>query len=90
MAKLGKLWGLDGIVCSPLELNKVKKLKEKNFITVVPGIHASKNENKRDQKRSLSIQEASKLGADYVVIGRSILKAKDPIQATKNILEQLC
>ena len=90
MTKLGKLWGIDGIVCSPLELQAVKKIAERDICIVVPGIRLSHTEEADDQKRILTPKEASRLGADYIVVGRPILKAKDPVRTTESILEQLC
>ena len=88
LATLSKRAGLSGIVCSPRETKKVKKLLGKNFIVVNPGIRplwAAKN----DQVRITTPREAIKNGADFIVIGRPITKAKDPIVAIKKIIEEL-
>lgn len=88
LAALSKKAGLNGIVCSPKETKKIKKLLGKNFIVVNPGIRplwARKN----DQARITTPKEAIENGADFIVIGRPITKAKDPVRAIKKIIEEL-
>jgi orotidine-5'-phosphate decarboxylase len=88
LAKLSKKAGLRGIVCSPQETWLVKKVCGKNFIVVNPGIRplwAAKG----DQKRVTTPEEAIKNGADFIVIGRPITKAEDPVSAVKKILEEI-
>jgi len=78
---------LDGIVCSPLELKTVRKVVGKKMLIVVPGIRLEKKQidKKDDQKRILTPQEAIKLGADYLVIGRPIVESKKPLKVLKEI-----
>lgn len=80
--------GLDGVVCSALEVPFIKKSFGKNFITVTPGIRISKD-NTNDQKRVVTPEEALKLGSDYLVIGRSITKAQDPAKTVQKLEELL-
>jgi len=74
MAKLAKQCGLDGVVCSGNEIKIIKKVCGEKFLTLVPGI-TIKEEKRPDQKRKISLKQAIKYGADYVVIGREIYNA---------------
>lgn len=76
---------LDGIVCSPLEIEIVKKISKDQLIIVTPGIRPSSYINKDDQKRTMTPGKAVSLGADYLVIGRPITKSKNPIKELKDI-----
>ena len=77
---------LDGIVCSPLEIKKARKIGGKKLIIVVPGIRPDNYTKKNDdQKRTIGAKEAIKLGADYLVIGRPITKSKNPLQTIKQL-----
>lgn len=78
---------LDGIVCSPVDL-KLLKGKAENLIRVVPGIRASKVSTE-DQTRVATAKDAAENGAGYIVVGRPILEADDPIKAVKNIMTDL-
>ncbi len=84
LAKLCRKSGLDGVVCSPQEIEKVRKACGKKFVIVTPGIRLS-DQNKGDQKRIATPQEAIRRGADYLVIGRPILEARDPVQVVRSI-----
>jgi len=87
-ARLAKKAGLDGIVCSAQETRDVKKICGKNFTIINPGIRplwAARN----DQKRVATPKEAVKNGADFVVIGRPIIKAKSPAMAAQIIVEEM-
>ncbi|WP_448588225.1 orotidine-5'-phosphate decarboxylase [Thermocrinis sp.] len=75
--------GLSGLVCSGKELPLLKS--KFNFFAVVPGVRLEE-ESSDDQKRVVSLQEAIKKGADMLVLGRSILRAEDPIQKVEDIL----
>jgi orotidine-5'-phosphate decarboxylase len=88
LAKLAKESGLDGIVCSPHEIKKVKSVCGNDFITVVPGIRPLSSD-KDDQKRVMTPKEAINNGADYIVIGRPITKAEKPSIAAKEIYDSL-
>jgi len=78
---------LDGLVCSPLEINIVRKEVGKKMILVVPGIRTeNKSINKKDdQKRTLTPKQAIDLGADFLVIGRPIVESKNPLETIKKI-----
>ena len=75
-----KLAGLDGVVCSPLEAEKVHNLCGKDFVTVTPGVRFADGD-KGDQKRVMTPEEAKKIGSDYIVVGRPITAAEDPVLA---------
>ena len=74
------LAGLDGVVCSPLEAGKVHDRCGKNFVTVTPGVRFADGD-KGDQKRVMTPAEAKKIGSDYIVVGRPITAADDPVAA---------
>jgi orotidine-5'-phosphate decarboxylase len=78
-AKLAASAKIDGVVCAVNEVQIVKKITKQNFITVCPGIRESITNH--DQKRVASIAQAQKSGANYVVIGRPITTAVDPLNA---------
>lgn len=74
--------GLDGVVCSPLEVQAVKAKCGKDFITVTPGIRfAAKDAG--DQVRITTPAKAKELGSDYIVVGRPITQAENPVEAYK-------
>lgn len=79
--------GLDGIVCSPLDLESLKE-KAPDLLRVVPGIRTEKVSTE-DQTRVATPESAMRAGADYIVVGRPILEAADPIKAAKDILASL-
>ncbi len=88
--KNAKLNGLDGIVCSPLEIELVKKEVGNSLLIVVPGIRLNNSKIKKDdQKRFVSPKKAIDLGADLLVIGRPITSAKNPLIAIKEINESI-
>jgi orotidine-5'-phosphate decarboxylase len=72
--------GLDGVVCSPLEAGKVHDTCGKNFLTVTPGVRFADGDI-GDQKRVMTPAEAKKIGSDYIVVGRPITAAADPVAA---------
>ena len=81
---------LDGIVCSPKEIKFIRKMVKKDFIIVTPGIRLEKFRKKSDdQKRVLSPKEAIDLGANFIVIGRPILEANNPLETIKKINSSL-
>ena len=90
-AKYAKKNNLSGLVCSPLEIEMVRKEVGKKMILVVPGIRMEKLKlnKKDDQKRTLTPKEAIKLGADYLVIGRPIIEAKQPLKVLKKINQSI-
>ncbi len=72
--------GLDGVVCSPLEAGKVHDTCGKDFVTVTPGVRFADGDI-GDQKRVMTPAEANKIGSDYIVVGRPITAAADPVAA---------
>mgnify|MGYP003289632061 FL=1 len=72
--------GLDGVVCSPLEAGKVHDRCGADFITVTPGVRFADGDI-GDQKRVMTPAEAKKVGSDYIVVGRPITAAEDPVAA---------
>ena len=79
-AKNAKDAGLDGVVCSPLEAGKVKAVCGDAFLTVTPGVRFADGEI-GDQVRVTTPAKAKELGSDYIVVGRPITQAADPVQA---------
>lgn len=79
-AKNAKAAGLDGVVCSPLEAGKVKAVCGDAFLTVTPGVRFADGEV-GDQVRVTTPAKARELGSDYIVVGRPITQAADPVQA---------
>ncbi|PLX19938.1 MAG: orotidine-5'-phosphate decarboxylase [Candidatus Muiribacterium halophilum] len=88
LALLTKESGLDGVVCSPLEVSRIKQLCGDEFLTVVPGIRPS-GSSAGDQKRIATPEQACKNGADIIICGRPIYNAKDPIDAIEKIKKEL-
>ena len=72
--------GLDGVVCSPLEAGKVHDVCGKSFVTVTPGVRFADGDI-GDQKRVTTPAEAKRIGSDYIVVGRPITAADDPVAA---------
>jgi len=83
LAKLGKQNGVDGVVCSIEDISGIKASLGGDFLSVTPGVRMS--QNNKDQKRSGSIYDAIKFGADFVVVGREITQAKNPEGVLKKI-----
>ncbi len=81
--------GLDGVVCSPLEAGKVHDTCGKNFLTVTPGVRFADGDI-GDQKRVMTPAEAKKIGSDYIVVGRPITAAEDPVAAYERCLAEFC
>lgn len=79
--------GLDGVVCSPLEAGKVHEACGKTFLTITPGVRFADGEV-GDQKRVTTPAKAKELGSDYIVVGRPITQAKDPVAAYKRCMEE--
>ena len=75
-----KLAGLDGVVCSPLEAGKVHDTCGAGFVTVTPGVRFADGEV-GDQKRVMTPEQAKLIGSDYIVVGRPITAAPDPVAA---------
>jgi orotidine-5'-phosphate decarboxylase len=88
LARLSHEAGLHGIVCSPLDLARIRKILPRDFLTVVPGIRPA-DASSHDQKRVATPAEAMAAGADIMVIGRAITGAADPVAACQSILRSL-
>ncbi len=84
LARSAKESGIDGVVASPKEAKAIRKGLGKDFLIVTPGIRPEGIE-KQDQKRTATPQEALQAGADYIIIGRPVTKAKDPIKVLEAI-----
>ena len=79
-ASNAKKAGLDGVVCSPLEAGKVHEICGKDFLTVTPGVRFADGDI-GDQKRVMTPAQAKEIGSDYIVVGRPITAADDPVAA---------
>ncbi len=79
--------GLDGVVCSPLEAEKVHTTCGKNFVTVTPGVRFADGD-KGDQKRVMTPSAAKEIGSDYIVVGRPITAAEDPVAAYERCIAE--
>ena len=88
LAVLTQKCGLDGVVCSAREIEAIRKECGPDFKLIVPGIRPA-GSDKGDQKRTMTPREAVDAGADYLVIGRPITQAPDPIAAVQAIIEEL-
>lgn len=82
-----KIAGLDGVVCSPLEAGKVHGVCGEKFLTVTPGVRFADGDI-GDQKRVMTPAEAKKIGSDYIVVGRPITAAEDPVAAYERCLKE--
>ncbi len=85
-ALICKRAGLDGVICSALEIEKVRKACGEKFLIVTPGIRLKKN-RKNDQARVLTPRAAFNKGSDFIVIGRPIMNSKSPKEEISNILD---
>lgn len=88
-AQTAKNSGLDGIVCSPLEAGKVHDRCGQNFLTVTPGVRFADGEA-GDQKRVMTPAAAKEIGSDYIVVGRPITQAADPVAAYRRCVAEFC
>ena len=88
LAKLTHEAGLDGVVCSPLDLAAIRQNLPRKFMTIVPGIRPA-DVSAHDQKRVATPHAALAAGADILVIGRAITGAENPAEAAHKILESL-
>ncbi len=84
-----KIAGLDGVVCSPLEAEKVHGRCGAGFVTVTPGVRFADGDI-GDQKRVMTPAEAKKIGSDYIVVGRPITAAADPVAAYERCVAEFC
>lgn len=83
-AQNAKEAGLDGVVCSPLEAGKIHEKCGEDFFTITPGIRFADG-SKDDQVRITTPADAKAIGSDYIVVGRPITKADDPVEAYERV-----
>ena len=86
-AETAKNAGLDGVVCSPLEAQKVHEVCGEKFLTVTPGVRFADGDI-GDQKRVMTPEQAKKIGSDYIVVGRPITAAPDPVAAYERCIKE--
>ena len=86
-AQTAKEAGLDGVVCSPLEAGKVHQTCGDGFVTVTPGVRFADGDV-GDQKRVTTPEKARELGSDYIVVGRPITAAADPVAAYERCVKE--
>lgn len=86
-AETAKNSGLDGVVCSPLEARKVHEVCGEKFLTVTPGVRFADGDI-GDQKRVMTPEQAKKIGSDYIVVGRPITAAPDPVAAYERCIKE--
>ena len=86
-AEIASIVGLDGVVCSPLEAGGVHERCGKNFLTVTPGVRFADGDV-GDQKRVTTPERARELGSDYIVVGRPITQAEDPVAAYRRCVAE--
>ena len=86
-AKCAAESGLDGVVCSPHEANRVKEVCGANFVTVTPGIRFA-DSAADDQVRIMTPEKAKNAGSDYIVVGRPITAADDPVSAYERCVKE--
>jgi len=84
LAEMAQKAGLRGLVCSPLEITPIREQLGKDLLLVTPGIRGT-GDRQGDQKRTLSAEEALRLGANHLVIGRPITEAPDPVAVAKTL-----
>lgn len=88
LAKVAKVAGLDGVVASPREIKEIRKACGEDFVILTPGIRPA-GKSSDDQKRIMTPLEAIKLGSNFLVIGRPIRNASNPVEAAKEILREM-
>jgi orotidine-5'-phosphate decarboxylase len=88
LASLAERSGMHGIVCAPSEISDLRATFPPPFLLVAPGIRGS-GDVIGDQKRTASAEDAIRAGADYIVIGRPIIAAPDPVAAARSIREKI-
>lgn len=86
-AETAKNAGLDGVVCSPLEARKVHEVCGERFLTVTPGVRFADGDI-GDQKRVMTPEQAKKIGSDYIVVGRPITAAPDPVATYERCIKE--
>ncbi|MEE9934600.1 MAG: orotidine-5'-phosphate decarboxylase [Deltaproteobacteria bacterium] len=89
LAKMAHRAGASGVVASPQDIAALRAELPDDFVIVTPGIRSAAQPVKDDQKRTLSAEEAIAAGADYIVVGRPIRQARDPLAACRQITEEI-
>jgi orotidine-5'-phosphate decarboxylase len=88
LARLARSAGVDGVVASPHEIEMIKKECGRDFLVVTPGVRPAASAT-GDQKRVLTPGEALRKGADYIVVGRPVIGAPDPVAAVRDIINEI-
>ena len=88
LALLTKEAGMDGVVASPQEVADIRAACGRRFVIVTPGIRP-REAARNDQQRVMTPADAVRAGVDYIVVGRPILEAKDPVSATRAIVAEM-
>ena len=81
--------GLDGVVCSPLEAGKVHANCGEKFLTITPGVRFADGDI-GDQNRVMTPAQAKEIGSDYIVVGRPVTAAEDPVAAYNRCVAEFC
>jgi orotidine-5'-phosphate decarboxylase len=89
LARLAQKAGASGVVASAQDIAVLRANLGDKFIIVTPGIRGADVKTKDDQKRTLSAYEAVKTGADYIVVGRPISTAQEPLEACRQIVQEI-
>jgi orotidine-5'-phosphate decarboxylase len=93
LARLARKAGMDGVVASPLEIARIRRECGRGFLIVTPGVRpAARKDAARDdddQKRIMTPEEAMRAGADYLVLGRPIRDAKDPLVTVQEVVAEM-
>ncbi len=89
LAKMAQKAGASGVVASPQDIAALRRDISGDFVIVTPGIRSALEPVQDDQKRTLSAMEAIEAGADYIVVGRPIRQAKDPLAACRQIVQEI-
>ncbi|MCF6283162.1 MAG: orotidine 5'-phosphate decarboxylase, partial [Candidatus Polarisedimenticolaceae bacterium] len=88
LATLAHQSGMDGVVCSPLEAGLVRKEITKDFLLVTPGVRPA-SAKRDDQQRVMTPADAIRIGSNYLVVGRPITAAEEPLQALQAIQAEI-
>lgn len=89
LAGMAQKAGASGVVASPQDIAGLRRDLGRDFVIVTPGIRSAAEKVPDDQKRTLSATEAIQNGADYIVVGRPIRQAKDPLAACRQIIQEI-
>ena len=88
LALLTRQAGMDGVVASPQEVASIRAACGRRFIIVSPGVRPQRAK-RNDQRRVMTPEETIRAGADYIVVGRPIMEAKDPMRAAQEIITEM-